>query len=61
MRKLIYTTNIVEGYHRQFRKATKNKTTYPTHEALVKIIYLSTMNMYKKWSKPIRRWNECIS
>ncbi|WP_432408327.1 IS256 family transposase [Wukongibacter sp. M2B1] len=61
MRKLIYTTNIVEGYHRQLRKVTKNKTTYPTDEALVKIIYLATMNIQKKWSKPIRQWNECIS
>ncbi len=61
MRKLIYTTNIVEGYHRQLRKVTKNKTTYPTDEALVKIIYLATMNIQKKWSQPIRQWNECIS
>lgn len=61
MRKLIYTTNIVEGYHRQLRKITKNKTTYPTDEALVKIIYLATMNIQKKWYHPIRQWNECIS
>ncbi|WP_432406705.1 IS256 family transposase [Wukongibacter sp. M2B1] len=61
MRKLIYTTNIVEGYHRQLRKVTKNKTTYPTDEALVKIIYLATMNIQKKWYQPIRQWNECIS
>lgn len=61
MRKLIYTTNIVEGYHRQLRKITKNKTTYPTDEALVKIIYLATMNIQKKWYNPIRQWNECIS
>lgn len=61
MRKLIYTTNIVEGYHRQLRKVTKNKTTYPTDEALVKMIYLATMEIQKKWSQPIRQWKECIS
>ena len=61
MKKLIYTINIVEGYHRQLRKATKNKTTYPTNKALVKIIYLATMNIQKKWYHPTRQWNESIS
>lgn len=61
IRKMIYTTNIIEGYHRQLRKVTKTKTAYPSDEALKKIIYLATMNASKKWTMPIRSWTECIS
>lgn len=61
IRKLIYTTNIIEGYHRQLRKVTKTKTAYPTDEALKKIIYLATMEASKKWTMPIKDWKNCIS
>jgi len=61
IRRIIYTTNIVEGYHRQLRKVTKTKTAYPTDEALIKIIYLATMEAAKKWSMPIKDWRNCIS
>lgn len=58
---MIYTTNIVEGYHRQLRKVTKTKSAYPSDEALKKIIYLATMDAAKKWSASVRNWTECIS
>lgn len=61
IRRIIYTTNTVEGYHRQLRKVTKTKTAYPTDEALVKIIYLATMEIHKKWNMPVRNWKSCIS
>lgn len=61
VRRMIYTTNIIEGYHRQLRKVTKTKTAYPTDESLRKIIYLATMDAAKKWTMPIRNWVECIS
>jgi transposase-like protein len=61
VRRMIYTTNIIEGYHRQLRKVTKTKTAYPTDESLRKIIYLATMEAAKKWTMPIRNWVECIS
>ena len=61
IRRMIYTTNIIEGYHRQLRKVTKTKTAYPTDEALKKIIYLATMEASKKWTMPIREWKNCIS
>ena len=48
IRRLIYTTNTIEGYHRQLRKVTKTKTAYPTDDALRKIIYLATMEISKK-------------
>lgn len=59
IRKIIYTTNTVEGFHRQIRKVTKTKTAYPTDNALRKIIYLATMDAMKKWIKPNPGWLEC--
>lgn len=61
IRKMIYTTNIIEGYHRQLRKVTKTKTAFPSDVALRKIIYLATVEASKKWTMPIRNWKECIS
>ena len=61
MRRLIYTTNVIEGYHRQLRKVTKTKTAYPTDESLIKIIYLATVEASKKWTMPVRDWTSCIS
>lgn len=61
IRRLIYTTNTVEGYHRQLRKVTKTKTAYPSDDALRKIIYLATMDITKKWSMPVREWANCMS
>jgi transposase-like protein len=61
IRRMIYTTNAVEGYHRQLRKVTKTKTAYPTDESLIKIIYLATMDISKKWNMPVREWKSCIS
>ena len=56
VRKLIYTTNAVEGFHRMLRKYTKTKTTYPSDDAVKKSVYLSTEEISKKWSIPIRDW-----
>jgi len=56
IRRLIYTTNTVEGYHRQFRKVTKNKGSFPTKESLRKLFYLATMDITKKWTGTIRNW-----
>jgi len=56
MRRLIYTTNAVEGFHRMLRKFTKTKTNFPTDDALRKSIYLSVQEISKKWYQPIRNW-----
>lgn len=61
IRRIIYTTNTIEGYHRQLRKVTKTKTAYPSDESLKKIIYLATMEAQKKWSMPLREWKQCVS
>ena len=56
IRKLIYTTNTVEGYHRQIRKVTKNKGVFPNDTALVKLVYLAYRNARKKWTMPVPNW-----
>jgi len=56
IRKLIYTTNAVEGFHRQVRKVTKNKGVFPNDMALLKLIYLATINISKKWTMPLANW-----
>jgi len=56
LRRLIYTTNAVEGFHRMLRKHTKNKTSFPTDDSLRKSIYLSVQEISKKWTNPIRNW-----
>jgi putative transposase len=56
IRRLIYTTNTVEGYHRQLRKVIKNKSSFPTEQSARKLLYLATMDITKKWTTPIRNW-----
>lgn len=56
IRKLIYTTNPVEGFHRQVRKVTKTKGVFPNDMALLKLIYLATENISKKWTMPLSNW-----
>ncbi len=61
IRKLIYTTNAVEGLHRQFRKITKSKGAFPSDMALIKILYLEQLNIAKNWKAPLRNWPETVS
>lgn len=56
IRRLIYTNNAIEGYHRQLRKVTKNKGVFPTPKSVRKLLYLAQMNIQKKWSMPIPNW-----
>lgn len=60
VRRLIYTTNAVEGFHRMLRKYTKTKTVYPTDDAVRKSVYLSIQEITKKWSMPVRDWGIII-
>ncbi len=61
IRKLIYTTNTIEGYHRQIRKVTKNKGVFTSDMALLKLIYLATDRIQQKWSMPLANWAICAS
>ena len=56
VRRLIYTTNAVEAYHRMVRKFTKSKAIFPTDDSLRKVIFLSTKEITKKWTMPVRDW-----
>ncbi len=56
IRKAIYTTNAIESVNFQLRKVTKNKSAFPTDDAIVKIMYLAIRNASAKWTMPIRDW-----
>ena len=56
IRKLIYTTNAVEGYHRQIRKVTKTKGAFTSDMALLKLIYLASNKIEEKWTQPLPNW-----
>ncbi|MEZ0537311.1 IS256 family transposase, partial [Caldicellulosiruptoraceae bacterium PP1] len=61
VRKIIYTTNIIEGVHRQFRKVTKSKSVFPSDEALEKMLYLAAKNVSKKWTQRYRNWDMILN
>lgn len=61
IRKLIYTTNPIEGFHRQVRKVTKTKGAFPSDMALLKLIYLAYRNIRKKWTSPLQNWSLTVS
>ena len=56
IRRMIYTTNTVEGYHRQIRKVTKNKGVFPSDTALEKLVYLAYRDISEKWTMPLSNW-----
>lgn len=56
IRKIIYTTNIIENLNGKIRKYTKNKLSFPTDEAVMKSVYLAVNESTKKWTMPIRDW-----
>jgi putative transposase len=60
VRKLIYTTNIIESYHRQLRKVTKGKAIFPTDDALLKMLYLATMDVLRKWTGRVQNWAQIL-
>jgi transposase-like protein len=56
IRKIIYTTNIIENLNGKKRKYTKNKMSFPTDQAVLKSVYLAIFEITKKWTMPIRNW-----
>ncbi len=61
IRRIIYTTNIIESVHRQFRTLTKTKGAFPNDNSLLKLLYAGIQNAEKKWTMPIRNWSLTIS
>lgn len=60
IRKLIYTTNSIENFNRQLRKVTKNRTIFPTDDALFKLLYLAMMDITKKWTGRSWDWGQTL-
>ena len=56
IRKLIYTTNMIENLNRNVRKFTKNKTMFPDDSAVIKAVYLAVQHVSKLWTKTINYW-----
>ena len=61
IRRIIYTTNVIEGFHRQIRKVTKTKGAFSNETSLLKLIYLAIQNISRKWTMPPRNWGQTIS
>jgi transposase-like protein len=61
IRRVIYTTNIIESVHRQFRTLTKTKGAFPNDNSLLKLLFAGIQNAEKKWTMPIRNWSLTIS
>jgi len=57
VRKIMYTTNIIENLNRYYRKVTKSKPVFPTDMSLMKVLYLATANASKKWTQRVKKWD----
>ena len=61
IRKIMYTTNIIESVHRQFRKLTKTKGAFPNENSLLKLLYMGIKNAKVKWTQPVHNWSLTLS
>lgn len=57
LRRLIHTTNAIEGFNRQLRKVTKSKAVFPTDDSLFKMLYLAMLDITKKWTGRRQDWS----
>lgn len=61
IRRMIYTTNTIESYHRQIRKITKSKAAFTSDNALLKVAFLAIQNMTKLWNQKLRSWKSVLN
>jgi len=61
IRKIIYTTNAIESLNNTLKKTIKNRASFPTDEAALKLLYLSLKNIMKKWTMPVRDWATALN
>ncbi len=61
IRRIIYTTNAIEALHRQFRKVTKTKAVFPTEQSLLKMLYLATDRIQRKWTVRYKGWDQVLA
>ncbi len=61
IRRIMYTTNIIEGFRRQLRTVTKLKGAFQSEDALMKLLFLVQENICVKWNKPVHKWNQTLA
>jgi transposase-like protein len=61
IRRLIYTTNPIEGFNRQLRKVTKNRGVFPDDDSVLKLLYLATQEVVRKWTQRVANWNAILA
>lgn len=61
IRRIMYTTNIIEGFHRQLRTVTKTKGAFQSEDALIKLLFLVQETIVAKWNKPVHNWNQTLA
>lgn len=61
IRKIIYTTNVIENMNGKIRKYTKNKLSFPNDDAVKKTVYLALMEIQKRWNNPINNWGIVVN
>ena len=61
IRKIIYTTNIIEGLNRQFRQVTKNKPSFVNDDSLRKLLYLASIKIVERWTQRCRNWDVVLN
>lgn len=61
IRRIIYTTNIIESLNNTLRKAVRNRGHFPTEDSLMKVLYLAIKGVSKKWTMPIRNWKQALN
>ena len=61
IRKVIYTTNAIESVNMSLRKIIKNRGSFPTDEAALKLLHLALQNIARKWTMPIKEWKAALN
>ena len=61
IRKVIYTTNAIESTNRSIRKIIKNRSVFPSDDAVYKLVFMAMQNIQKKWTMPIRDWKQALN
>ena len=61
IRKIMYTTNVIESLNSTYKRINRNRDVFPTDMSLLKVLYLSTLKAEKKWSRMMSKWNLCLS
>lgn len=61
IRRIMYTTNIIEGVNRPYRKVGKTKSVFPSDTSLEKMLYLASENVVKKWTQRYQNWDQVLN